>query len=93
VQDWIESVLLPYLIPAHWLRVVVTGQSVPRRAGSTWESVAASTLTLQSPGPEDWLAYGRANRGDTVDLEFVTRVHQLGEGKSSVLASLLGPRS
>jgi hypothetical protein len=93
VQDWIESVLLPYLVPARWLRVVITGQSVPTRAGSTWESVAANTLTLQVPGPEDWLAYGRANRGDMVTLEFVTQAHQLGQGKSSVLASLLGPES
>jgi hypothetical protein len=93
VKDWIESVLLPQLVPAHWLRVVITGQSVPARAGSTWESVAASTLTLQVPGPEDWLVYGRANRDETLSLEFVTQVHQLGEGKASVLASLLGPRS
>jgi len=93
VKDWIESVLLPHLVPARWLRVVITGQSVPARAGSTWESIAASTLTLQVPGPEDWLVYGRANRGETLSLEFVTQVHQLGEGKASVLASLLGPRS
>jgi hypothetical protein len=92
VKDWIESVLLPYLIPARWLRVVIIGQSVPTRAGSTWESVAASALTLQVPGPEDWLAYGRANRGDVVTLEFVTQAHQYSEGKASVLAGLLGPR-
>jgi hypothetical protein len=93
VKDWIESVLLPYLVPARWLRVVIIGQSVPTRAGSTWESVAANPLTLQLPDPEDWLAYGRANRGDIITLEFVTQVHLLGQGKSSVLASLLGPES
>lgn len=93
VKDWIESVLLPHLVSARWLRVVITGQSVPARAGSTWESVAAGTLTLQLPGPEDWLVYGRANREEPLSLEFVTQVHQLGEGKASVLASLLGPRS
>lgn len=93
VKDWIESVLLPYLVPARWLRVVIVGQSVPTRAGSTWESVAASTLILQLPGPEDWLVYGRANRDEPLSLEFVTQVHQLGEGKATVLASLLGPRS
>ena len=92
VKDWIESVLLPYLVPALWLRVVITGQSVPT-VGSTWESVAASTLTLPVPGPEDWLAYGRANRPEPLSLEFVTQIHQLGEGKASVLASLLGPKS
>ena len=93
VKDWIESVLLPYLVPARWLRIVIVGQSVPTRAGSTWESVAANTLILQVPDPEDWLAYGRANRDESLSLEFVTQVHQLGEGKASVLASLLGPRS
>ena len=92
-KDWIERVLLPHLVSARWLRVVITGQSVPARAGSTWESVAAGTLTLQLPGPEDWLVYGRANRSETLSLEFVTQVHQLGEGKPSVLASLLGPVS
>jgi hypothetical protein len=92
-KDWIEKVLLPHLAHARWLRVVIIGQSVPTRAGSTWESIAANTLTLQLPGPEDWLTYGRANRGETLSLEFVTQVHQLGEGKPSVLASLLGPRS
>ncbi len=92
-KDWIEGVLLPHLVPAGWLRVVITGQFVPARAGTTWESVAASTLTLQLPGPEDWLAYGRANRGDLVNLEFVTLAHRFGEGKASVLASLLGPVS
>ncbi|NMO52310.1 TIR domain-containing protein [Actinoplanes sp. TBRC 11911] len=93
VKDRIESVLLPQLVAARWLRVVITGQSVPKRGGSTWESVAAGTLTLQLPAPEDWLAYGRANRDELLTLEFVTQVHQLGEGRASVLASLLGPRS
>lgn len=92
-KDWIEGVLLPQLVSAHWLRVVVTGQSVPVRAGSTWESVAASTLTLQLPGPEDWLAYGRTNRDQTLKLEFVMQAHQYAEGKPSLLAGLLGPRS
>ena len=90
-KDWVEAVLLPHLVSARWLRVVIIGQSVPARAGSIWESAAASTLALRLPAPEDWLAYGRANRGDTVTLEFVTNVHMLGRGKSSVLASLLGP--
>ena len=90
-KNWIESVLLPYLVPSPWLRVVITGQSVPKRSGSTWESVAASMVTLQVPGPKDWLEYGQANRGDSVSLDFVTQAHQLGAGKASVLASLLGP--
>lgn len=92
-RDWIEGVLLPHLVSALWLRVVIIGQSVPTRAGSTWESIAASTLTLQLPGPEDWLEYGRTNRGDSLNLEFVTQVHHHADGKPSLLAGLLGPRS
>jgi hypothetical protein len=92
-KDWIEGVLLPYLVSALWLRIVIIGQSVPTRVGSTWESVAASTLTLQLPGPEDWFAYGQANRDKAPDLELVTQVHQYAEGKPSVLAGLTGPRS
>jgi hypothetical protein len=93
VKDWIESVLLLHLVSARWLRIVIIGQSVPIRAGSTWESVVAGPLTLQLPGPEDWLAYGRVNRGETVNLDFVTQVHQYADGKPSLLAGLLGPRS
>jgi hypothetical protein len=91
-KDWIEGVLLPHLVSASWLRLVIIGQSVPTRAGSIWESVAAGPLTLQLPGPEDWLAYGRANRDQTLDLEFVTLAHQYADGKPSLLAGLLGPK-
>jgi hypothetical protein len=91
--DWIERVLLPHLVSARWLRVVITGQSVPARAGSIWEEMAGSTLTLRVPAPEDWLAYGRTNRGDGVSLEFVAQAHELVQGRSSVLHSLLGPLS
>jgi len=92
-KDWIEGVLLPHLVSTLWLRVVIIGQSVPNRVGSTWESVAAGPLTLQLPGPEDWLAYGRENRGETVNLDFVTQAHQYADGKPSLLAGLLGPKS
>jgi len=92
-KDWVERVLLPHLVFARWLRVVVIGQSVPDRVGSTWESFATGPLTLHLPGPEDWLAYGRANHGDTLDLKFVTQAHLYAEGKPSLLSGLLGPRS
>jgi hypothetical protein len=90
-RDWVESVLLPHLVSSRWLRVVIVGQTVPERFGSTWESVAAGPLTLQLPSPEDWLTYGRANRGETVSREFVSLAHQLANGKPSVLAVMLGP--
>jgi len=90
--DWIEGVLLPHLVNARWLRVIIIGQSVPARVGSTWESVAAGPLTLQLPGPEDWLVYGRTNLGETLSLEFVAQAHQYAAGKPSLLAGLLGPK-
>jgi hypothetical protein len=90
---WIENVLLPHLVCTPWLRVVVLGQSVPTRVGSTWESIAAGTLALQLPGPEHWLEYGRVNRDETLELDFVARAHRYADGKASVLAGLLGPRS
>src|SRR5262249_57843791 len=92
-KEWVENVLLPHLVYAPWLRVVVLGQAVPTRVGATWESIAAGVLTLQLPGPEHWLEYGRANRDETLELEFVTRAHRYAEGKASVLAGLLGPTS
>jgi hypothetical protein len=92
-KEWIESVLLPHLVPAVWLRVVIVGQSVPKRPGSIWESVAAGPVVLQLPGPADWLEYGKANRSEALSLEFVTQVHQYAYGKPSVLAGLLGPVS
>jgi hypothetical protein len=91
-KEWIENVLLPHLVSALWLRVVVIGQSVPTHRGSTWESVAAGPLTLQLPGPEDWFAYGRVNRGEAIDLDFVTQAHRLADGKPGLLYGLLGPR-
>lgn len=91
-RDWIEGVLLPHLVSARWLRAVIIGQTVPARAGSIWESVATGPLTLELPGPEAWLVYGRANRSQTLDLEFVTQAHWYADGKPSVLAGLLGPK-
>jgi hypothetical protein len=92
-KDWIEGVLLQYLVSASWLRVVVVGQSVPTRVGTTWESIAARTITLRSPGPNDWFEYGRTHCDEEVDLDFVTQVYQLAKGKGSLLAGILGPRS
>jgi len=92
-KEWIEKVLLPHLVFAPWFRVVVLGQAVPACVGSTWESIAAGTLMLQLPGPEHWLEYGRTHRDETLELEFVTQAHRYADGKASVLAGLLGPKS
>ena len=91
-KDWLQRVLLQHLTRAAWLRVVIMGQSVPVRAGADWESIAAPPITVQPPGPEDWLEYGREHHGD-VDLEFVTRAHSYSGGRATALASLLGPAS
>lgn len=90
---WIEGVLLPHLVSAYWLRVVIIGQQIPIRRGSTWESFAAGTLRLEPPRPEDWLEYGMSNRGSAINLEFVKLADELSGKKASVLASLLGPLS
>jgi hypothetical protein len=92
-KDWIEAVLLPHLMSARWLRVVVIGQSVPNRVGSIWSSIARGALTLQVPGPEHWLEYGRVHRDVNLKLDLVTDLHRLAEGKAFVLNTLLGPRS
>jgi hypothetical protein len=91
-RDWTERVLLPHAVSARWLRVVIVGQSVPARTDTTWEPISDKTLSLQAPRPEHWLEYGRANRGDTLDLTFVTQAHDYADGKASVLAQLLGPK-
>ena len=91
-KGWIEDVLLPHLVHSRWLRVVIIGQVAPVRVGSTWESIAAGPLTLQLPGPEDWLEYGQANRGESVSLDFVTLAHQYADGRPTLLAGLLGPK-
>jgi hypothetical protein len=93
-RDWIERVLLPHLGAASWLRVVIVGQSVPARGGTTWEPFAAPIITLQLPGPEDWYEYGRMNRpAEQFDLAFVAQVHRLVLGKPALLYGMLGPPS
>jgi hypothetical protein len=92
VREWVEKVLLPHLGSASWLRVVVTGQSVPDRFGTAWEAFAAPLVSLTTPAAEHWYEYGRINRGEAIDLGFVTQACELADGRPSVLASLFGPR-
>jgi hypothetical protein len=91
-QDWIQKVLLPAVMSASWLRVVVLGQSVPNRVGSMWETRAA-VMDLGVPAAEDWHAYARTNRRDTIELDFVRQAYELAGGRARVLGSLLGPVS
>jgi TIR domain len=92
-KGWIERVLLPRLVSVRWLRVVITGQSVPARVSSAWEGVAASTLILCPPSVKEWHAYGQENRDDNPSLALVKKLHKLSGGKPGLLASLLGPVS
>lgn len=94
-KDWVERFLLPTLTRSPWLRVVLLGQpgSLPSPHGTSWHSVAGSSITLSAPGPEDWLSYGREQRpGENVSLDFVTEVHEKTDGSPFVLARVLGPR-
>jgi hypothetical protein len=87
---------LPFLRSdeAGWLRVVLIGQSVPRRIGTVWESVAEETIVLAVPGPEDWHEYGCLCRGDDApDLDLVTQVHGHARGRAIVLVGVTGPLS
>ena len=92
-RDLIERVILPQAAGAPWLRLVLTGQEVPRRIDTTWESVALPALCLRLPSPEHWLKYGLQSRGEQADfdLKFVSQVHELSQGRASLLASLFGP--
>lgn len=88
-EQWMEEQLLPSLIRAHWLRVVIAGQTVPDPTGAIWAAVACPTIQLVPPSPKDWFDYSKQHRGDLtlVDVETVCR---LASDKASVLAQLLG---
>lgn len=91
--DWVERGLLPGLLKSDWLRVVVIGQTVPVGTNEVWHSVCCDPINLRSPEPADWHEYGMIHRpDDNVTLHFVTQVHQMSQGKASLLASLLGPK-
>lgn len=89
-KDWVEMQLLPTLIRAGWIRVVITGQSVPASAGVVWTSVAATPIQLEPPRPQEWFEYGEPHRPG-LTLEQVEIACQLASNKASLLAQLLGP--
>jgi hypothetical protein len=90
-QDWVDRQLLPSLIRARWLRVVIVGQRVPESAGAVWEAVPSRLITLQPPPAEDWFVFGQLHHQE-ISFEFVRQVHELCEGKASILAQLFGPK-
>jgi TIR domain len=90
---WVERVALGELDRAPWLRVVVIGQAVPTRAGSTWASMAPPTIQLENPGPEHWFEYGKASRPNAnITIAAVRENHELVFGHATTLAGLYGPK-
>lgn len=90
-RDWVEKQLLPGLVRATWLRVVITGQRVPKLAGTIWEADSCPLIELTLPPPSDWFEYGRRHNPDLAlaDVEAACRLTD----KATVLAQLLGPKS
>ncbi len=88
---WIRERILTTLHRSPWLRIVIAGKYVPECHGQSWEEDSL-VIPLHPPSPADWYAYGVANQRN-VALEFVQQAHNLCSGKSSTLASLLGPQA
>lgn len=91
-RAWMEKQLLPAVIRCAWLRVVVTGQSVPARTNAIWESNTAPVITLTAPQPADWLEFARPHHPE-ITLELVEAFCKHAAYKASLLQQLLGPRS
>ena len=90
-QDWIEKQLLPSLIRATWLRVVITGQRVPKSSDAIWEGVTSPPIILKPPPAPEWFDYCKRHRSDLTlaDVETVCRV--VGDNVAT-LAQLFGPK-
>lgn len=92
VQDWISKSLLVSLIPptVTHLRVVVAGQTAPRRQLAPWATEAHGPIELDAPSADDWYAYAQQNRPD-VTRDFVAQLYTVCQGRSPLLAEVLGP--
>lgn len=89
-ERWMEESLLLSLPRLPWLRVIIVGQHVPSTHGEAWAAFSSSIIELNEPSPEDWFNYGKPHKPD-IDFEFVRRIHQCCNGKTTVLAQVLGP--
>ncbi|HZJ65657.1 MAG TPA: SEFIR domain-containing protein [Kofleriaceae bacterium] len=92
VQQWIANALLTSLIPptVTHLRVVTAGQTAPRRYLAPWEAEALGPIDLQAPTEDDWYAYALRHRPG-VARDFVTNLFTMVNGRSPLLAQVLGP--
>jgi len=90
-QEWIEKQLLPSLIRSNWLRVVITGQTVPRVQGQIWENNSSPIIELKVPPAPDWWEFGKQYDPE-LTLEEVETACRLAGNNSGLLAQLLGPK-
>jgi hypothetical protein len=91
-QEWVEKELLPSLIRCKWLRVIITGQEVPKSGGEIWENDSAPVFVLKVPPPPDWWDFGKRYRPELTlaDVESICRVVN---NKPSLLAQIFGPQT
>ena len=91
-ERWVKENLLLSVIRAPWLRVLIVGQRVPAKHGEAWEGISSDLIELRPPTPQEWFEFGKPNKPG-LTLEFVRQAHEISDGKSAVLAQLLGPRA
>jgi hypothetical protein len=91
-ERWVRDNLLPWLVRAPWLRVILMGQRVVGVHGEPWASISSPEIRLHPPNADEWFNYGREYKTG-LTLDFVRQAHQMTDGKSAVLAQLLGPPS
>jgi hypothetical protein len=89
-EQWVKGTLLLQAARTTWLRVVIAGQRIPDQHGEPWTSVCAPSIELARPDAQQWFDYGRQYKPD-LTLDFVQQVHAITNGRSAVLAQLLGP--
>ena len=89
-ERWVKENLLLSVIRAPWLRVIIVGQRVPNKHGEPWAGISSERIELRPPTPQEWFEYGQPHRPG-LTIEFVRQVHKYAEGKSTLLAQLLGP--
>ncbi len=87
---WVKENLLLSIVRAPWLRVIIVGQHVPKPHGEAWEGSSSKPVELRPPTPQEWFDYGQPHKPG-LTLEFVRQVHAYSDGKSTLLAQLLGP--
>ena len=89
-ERWVTGSLLLTMSRSSWLRVVVIGQKTTRAFGEPWAAFSAQPVALAPPTPEDWFDYGRQHR-EKLTFDNVVLMHEYSNGKSALLAQLLGP--